>query len=91
MCNEEKRGEKLRYMYRNQAVRALVAKREELPWSSFRHYATGELGVVEIESQWTAFRRENQMPEHLRYIEQSGRESRVPTLREKEASTLVEE
>jgi hypothetical protein len=26
--------------------------------SSFRHYATGETGVVEIESQWTARKRE---------------------------------
>jgi len=27
-------------------------------WSSFRHYATGEASAVEIESQWTARRRE---------------------------------
>jgi hypothetical protein len=28
------------------------------PWSSFRHYLTGETSTVEIESQWTARRRE---------------------------------
>jgi hypothetical protein len=27
-------------------------------WSSFRRYATGVEGVVEIESQWTARKRE---------------------------------
>jgi putative transposase len=55
--NAEKRVEKLRYMHRNPVVRGLVAKPEDWPWSSFRHYATGEVGVVEIESQWTALRR----------------------------------
>jgi hypothetical protein len=33
---------------------------------------TGEIGAVEIESQWTAARRGNQLPEHLRYREESG-------------------
>jgi hypothetical protein len=28
------------------------------PWSSFRHYLTGDTSAVEIESQWTARRRE---------------------------------
>jgi putative transposase len=56
--NEEKRIEKLRYMHRNPVVRGLVAKPEGWSWSSFRHYATGEVGVVEIESEWTARRRE---------------------------------
>ncbi len=27
------------------------------PWSSFRHYLTGEIGAVEIESEWTWRRR----------------------------------
>jgi len=36
----------------------LAARREDSPWSSFRHYATGETGLVEIESQWTARKRE---------------------------------
>ena len=48
--NEEKRIEKLRYMHRNPVVRGLVEKPEDWPWSSFRHYATGQLGAVEIES-----------------------------------------
>jgi hypothetical protein len=34
------------------------ARPEEYRWSSLRHYASGETGVVEIESQWTARRRE---------------------------------
>ena len=31
---------------------------EDWKWSSFVHYATGMEGIVEIESQWTARRRE---------------------------------
>jgi putative transposase len=56
--SEEKRVEKLRYMHRNPVKRGLVAKPEDWPWSSFRHYATGEIGTVEIESEWTARQRE---------------------------------
>ena len=70
--SEEKRVEKLRYMHRNPVKRGLVEKPEQWQWSSFRHYANGQLGVVEIESQWTAFRRGNQLPEHLRNIEKDG-------------------
>ena len=55
---EEKRVEKLRYMHRNPVVRGLVARPEEWAWSSFRHYATGFEGTVEIESEWTARKRE---------------------------------
>ncbi len=55
---EGKRVEKLRYMHRNPVVRGLVSKPEEWAWSSFRHYLTGVEGVVEIESEWTAKRRE---------------------------------
>jgi len=50
--------EKLRYIHRNPVNRGLVARPEDWPWSSFRHYATGETGVVEIESQWTVRKRE---------------------------------
>jgi putative transposase len=64
---EEKRVEKLRYMHRNPVKRGLVATPEDWPWSSFRHYATGEAGAFEIESLWTAFSRGNQLPGHLRY------------------------
>jgi REP-associated tyrosine transposase len=56
--NEEKRVEKLQYMHRNPIKRGLVAKPDEWPWSSFLHYATGKGGTVEIESEWTARRRE---------------------------------
>ena len=54
--SERKRIEKLRYMHRNPVKRGLVTTAEDWPWSSFRHYATGEVGTVEIESHWTAFR-----------------------------------
>ena len=54
---EEKPAEKLAYMHRNPVKRGLVAKPEDWPWSSFRHYATGEPGLVEIESFWTQARR----------------------------------
>jgi putative transposase len=56
--SERKRIEKLRYIHRNPAHRGLVERPEEWRWSSFRHYADGEIGPVEIESQWTARRRE---------------------------------
>ena len=56
--NELKRVEKLRYMYLNPVIRGLVAKPEDWPWSSFLHYATGKIGTVEIESAWTARKRE---------------------------------
>ena len=69
--NEEKRVEKLRYMHRNPVVRGLVLTPEDWAWSSFRHYATGVEGSVEIESHWTAMRRGNQLPEYLRYREKA--------------------
>ena len=56
--SDQKRIEKLRYIHRNPVRRGLVAKPEDWPWSSFRHYATGIEGVVEIESFWTAWKRE---------------------------------
>ena len=54
----EKVKEKLRYIHRNPVKRGLVAEPEDWPWSSFRHYLTGEESVVKIESQWTARKRE---------------------------------
>jgi hypothetical protein len=36
----------------------LCERPEEEAWSSFRHYATGCEGRVEIESEWTARKRE---------------------------------
>ena len=58
-----KRVEKLRYMHRNPVVRGLVKTPEEWAWSSYRHYATGLEGTVEIESNWTAARRGWELPE----------------------------
>jgi putative transposase len=46
--------EKLRYIHRNPVKRGLVKRPEDWAWSSFRHYATGERGVVEVESEWAA-------------------------------------
>ena len=56
--SEEKRVEKLRYLHRNPVTRGLVSRPEDWLWSSFRHWSTGEKGIVEIESQWTARNRE---------------------------------
>jgi putative transposase len=56
--SEHKFVEKLRYIHRNPVKRGLVARPEDYRWSSFRHYASGETSVVEIESQWTARIRE---------------------------------
>ena len=52
-----KRVEKLRYMHRNPVKRGLVGEPIDWVWSSFRHYATGEQRVVEVESDWTAAKR----------------------------------
>src|SRR5207249_3187885 len=50
--------EKLRYIHRNPVKRGLCERPEDWEWSSFRHYATGCEGRVEIESEWTARKRE---------------------------------
>jgi putative transposase len=55
--SEGKRSEKILYMHQNPVARGLVAEAGGWEWSSYRHYATGERGVVEIESEWTAARR----------------------------------
>ena len=56
--NEREFTEKLRYIHRNPVKRGLVKEAAEWKWSSSRHYAWGETGVVEIESEWTARERE---------------------------------
>jgi putative transposase len=56
--SEKKRIEKLRYIHRNPVKRGLAARPADWEWSSFRQWATGYEGTVEIESQWTARRRE---------------------------------
>jgi putative transposase len=52
---------KLRYLHRNPVKRGLVKEPGDWKWSSFRHYAFRENGVVEIESEWTARDRELKM------------------------------
>ena len=49
---------KLRYLHRNPVKRGLDRSPEEWKWSSYRHYALRETGIVEIESEWTARDRE---------------------------------
>ena len=56
--DHEKFVEKLRYIHHNPVTRGLVEKPEDWAWSSFRHYASGEAGNAEIESELTARRRE---------------------------------
>ena len=51
---EQEFREKLSYLHRNPVKRGLVREPGEWKWSSFRHYAPREKGVVEIESEWTA-------------------------------------
>jgi putative transposase len=63
---EAKYAEKLCYMHRNPVARGLVSQPNQWAWSSFRHYATGVEGAVEIESHWTAHRRGG-LPTSLRY------------------------
>ena len=52
---------KLRYLHRNPVKRGLVKEPGDWKWSSFRHYASREVGVVEIESEWTARDRETKL------------------------------
>jgi putative transposase len=50
--------EKLRYIHRNPVKRGLCDRAEDWERSSFRHHATGLEGRLEIESEWTARKRE---------------------------------
>ncbi len=68
----EKVSEKLDYMHRNPVVRGLVKRPEDWQWSSFRHYASGFVGIVEVESAWTAASRGHQLPEAYRFKEKKG-------------------
>ena len=56
--NYQQSVEKLRYIHRNPVEAGLCERPEDWEWSSFRHYATGCEGRVEIESEWTARKRE---------------------------------
>ncbi len=50
--------EKLHYIHHNPVKRGLCAHPEDWRWSSFRAWATGCEGAVEIECEWTARKRE---------------------------------
>ena len=50
--------EKIRYIHRNPVKRGLCERPEDWEWSSFRQYATGCEGRVQIECEGTARRRE---------------------------------
>jgi len=56
--DEQEFRAKLRYLHRNPVKRGLVKEPGDWNWSSFRHYALREVGVIEIESEWTARDRE---------------------------------
>ena len=86
VCGEKSGSEVIRYIHRNPVKRGLVEKPQDWPWSSFRHYATGAAGAVEIESQWTAFLRGNQLPEGVRLTE--GKRSCFPTQAAKDAAWM---
>ncbi len=74
-----KRLEKLRYIHRNPVKRGLVLQPEQLPWSSFRHYAYDEAGPVMVDEQ---------QPAELKFrnLERNGgsRETMLPTRRKQE-------
>ena len=54
ISGEDERSAVIRYIHRNPVNRGLVTAPELYRWSSFNHYATGERGTVEIESEWSA-------------------------------------
>lgn len=56
--NHEQFVEKLHYIHCNPVKQGLCERPEDWPWSSFLHHATGCEGRVEIESEWTARKRE---------------------------------
>jgi putative transposase len=53
----QKKIEELKYIHRNPVHRRLVAQPEDWPWSSYHHYAMGEVGTVQIESPVSAWKR----------------------------------
>jgi hypothetical protein len=48
----KKRVEKLRYMHRNPVNRGLVESPDQWRWSSYRFYALGEAGLVQVNVGW---------------------------------------
>ena len=53
----QKRIEKLKYIHRNPVHRGLVERPEDWRRSSYRYYATEEVGTVQIESPVSAWKR----------------------------------
>ena len=51
--------QELKYIHRNPVKRGLVAQPEDWPWSSYRHYALDEQGIVAVESPWAAYKRKH--------------------------------
>ena len=65
-------------MHNNPVTRGQVAEPGEWAWSSYRHYATGDRCIVEIESEWTAAKRDRAATEsHI-----SEARCRAPSLEE---------
>ncbi len=56
--NDRQFMEKLGYIHHNPVKRGLCTHAGDWEWSSFRQWATGCEGRVEIECEWTARRRE---------------------------------
>jgi len=44
--------QELKYIHRNPVKRGLVEKPGDWQWSSYRHYALDEKGIVAVESPW---------------------------------------
>ncbi len=65
VATQQKRVEKLKYIHRNPVHRGLVDRPEDWPWSSYRHYAMGEVGTVQIESPVAAWKRRQVGKENL--------------------------
>src|SRR5271169_6697327 len=51
--------QELKYVHRNPVKRGLVVQPEDWPWSSYRHYALDEQGIVAVESPWAAYKRKH--------------------------------
>ena len=56
--NHDQFVEKLHYTHCNPVHAGLCERPEDWPWSSFLHHASGCEGRIEIESEWTARKRE---------------------------------
>jgi putative transposase len=56
--NEDGFITQLKYIHRNPVKRGLCVNKEDWPWSSFRAWALGDVGIVEVESEILASRRE---------------------------------